>query len=151
VLLELNQRAEKIAGMDERDALAGDVVLRLAAAQHAHAILRQAAYGILDVIDAERGLLQPLVVRPLGRTHYLLGRFLAAAAVSAAYVLVVYFGAMLVTGWMGDWWPAHPLGAALRLASLVRRQPSETLSARRSNRRGRCPKAGSANGSSPAS
>lgn len=66
--------------------------------------------------DAERGLLQPLVVRPLGRTHYLLGRFLAAAAVSAAYVLVVYFGAMLVTGWMGDWWPAHPLGAALRLA-----------------------------------
>ena len=38
----LDQRAEKIAGMDERDALAGDVVLRLAAAQHAHAILRQA-------------------------------------------------------------------------------------------------------------
>ena len=27
--------------------------------------------------DAERGLLQPLVVRPLGRGQYLLGRFLA--------------------------------------------------------------------------
>ena len=33
--------------------------------------------------DAERGLLQPLVVRPLGRAQYLLGRFLAAATVSA--------------------------------------------------------------------
>jgi Cu-processing system permease protein len=66
--------------------------------------------------DAERGLLQPLVVRPLGRTQYLAGRFLAAATVSAAYVLVVYLGAVLVTGVLGDWWPAHPFGAALRLA-----------------------------------
>jgi Cu-processing system permease protein len=65
--------------------------------------------------DAERGLLQPLVVRPLTRTQYLVGRFLAAATVSAAYVLVVYFGAVLVTGWLGDWWPEHPLAAALRL------------------------------------
>ena len=30
--------------------------------------------------DAERGLLQPLVVRPLGRTTFLLGRFAGAAA-----------------------------------------------------------------------
>jgi ABC-type transport system involved in multi-copper enzyme maturation permease subunit len=66
--------------------------------------------------DAERGLLQPLVVRPLTRTQYLLGRFLAAATVSAAYVLVVYFGAVLVTGWIGDFWPAHPLASGLRLA-----------------------------------
>ena len=66
--------------------------------------------------DAERGLLQPLVVRPLGRTQYLAGRFLAAATVSAAYVIVVYFGAVLVVGMLGDWWPVHPLGAALRLA-----------------------------------
>ena len=29
--------------------------------------------------DAERGLLQPLVVRPLGRTSLLLGRFAGAA------------------------------------------------------------------------
>jgi len=43
----------KKLGADERDALAGDIVLRLAAAQHAHAILRQAAHGVLDVIDAE--------------------------------------------------------------------------------------------------
>jgi len=66
--------------------------------------------------DAERGLLQPLVVRPLTRTQYLLGRFLAAALVSAVYVLVVYFAAVLIVGAIGDWWPQHPLGAALRLA-----------------------------------
>lgn len=66
--------------------------------------------------DAERGLLQPMVVRPLGRTQYLLGRFLAAAVVSALYVLLVYAGAVLVVGTVGDWWPEQPVGAAFRLA-----------------------------------
>lgn len=66
--------------------------------------------------DAERGLLQPLVVRPLSRTQYLVGRFLAAASVSALYVLVVYLGAVLVTGVIGDWWPEHPFASGLRLA-----------------------------------
>ena len=36
--------------------------------------------------DAERGLLQPLVVRPLGRTALLAGRFAAAAGVCGVYV-----------------------------------------------------------------
>jgi ABC-type transport system involved in multi-copper enzyme maturation permease subunit len=67
--------------------------------------------------DAERGLLQPLVVRPLGRTQYLLGRFLAAATVSAVYVVVVYVGAVLIVGWLGDWWPQDVFGAAWRLAA----------------------------------
>jgi len=66
--------------------------------------------------DAERGLLQPLVVRPLGRTQYLVGRFLAAATVSALYVLIVYLGAVLITGAIGDWWPEHPIGSGVRLA-----------------------------------
>ena len=44
--------------------------------------------------DAERGLLQPLIVRPLGRRQYLAGRFLAAAAVAFVYVVVVYAGAV---------------------------------------------------------
>jgi Cu-processing system permease protein len=66
--------------------------------------------------DAERGLLQPLVVRPLSRAEYLVGRFLAAATVSALYVLVVYLGAVLVTGVIGDWWPEHPFASGLRLA-----------------------------------
>jgi ABC-2 type transport system permease protein len=66
--------------------------------------------------DAETGLLQPLIVRPLGRNQYLAGRFLAAAAVAFVYVGVVYAGAVMVTGFTGDWWPEHPVGAGLRLA-----------------------------------
>jgi ABC-type transport system involved in multi-copper enzyme maturation permease subunit len=69
--------------------------------------------------DAERGLLQPLIVRPLGRRQYLAGRFLAAGSVAAVYVLLVYAGAVVVTGALGDWWPQHPVGAGLRLAGAV--------------------------------
>ena len=47
--------------------------------------------------DAERGLLQPLVVRPVGRSTLLLSRFLGAAGVCVAYVLFVYFTAMVTT------------------------------------------------------
>ena len=51
-----------------------------------------AAFLTLGVVrgDAERGLLQPLVVRPIGRGALLLGRFLGAAAVCVPYVLIVY-------------------------------------------------------------
>jgi ABC-type transport system involved in multi-copper enzyme maturation permease subunit len=69
--------------------------------------------------DAERGLLQPLIVRPLGRRQYLAGRFLAAASVAAGYVVVVYAGAVVVTGVIGDWWPDQPVGAGVRLAAAV--------------------------------
>lgn len=69
--------------------------------------------------DAERGLLQPLVVRPLGRSQYLLGRLGAAAAVSGGYVLVTFTAAVLLTGAVGGWWPDDPVGAALRLALAV--------------------------------
>src|SRR5918993_3545185 len=40
--------------------------------------------------DAERGLLQPLVVRPLGRATFLGARFAGAVAVCALYVIAVY-------------------------------------------------------------
>jgi Cu-processing system permease protein len=66
--------------------------------------------------DGETGLLQPLIVRPLGRNQYLAGRFLAAAAVAFTYVGVVYAGAVIVTGMTGGWWPEHPVAAGLRLA-----------------------------------
>jgi Cu-processing system permease protein len=66
--------------------------------------------------DGETGLLQPLIVRPLGRNQYLAGRFLAAAAVAFTYVGLVYAGAVIVTGITGDWWPEHPIAAGLRLA-----------------------------------
>jgi ABC-type transport system involved in multi-copper enzyme maturation permease subunit len=55
--------------------------------------------------DAERGLLQPLVVRPLGRAQLLLGRFVGAAVVCALYVTVLYAASVVITGAAGDWWP----------------------------------------------
>lgn len=65
--------------------------------------------------DADTGLLQPLIVRPLGRNQYLAGRFLAAAVVAFAYVGIVYAAAVVVTGIAGHWWPDHPFAAGLRL------------------------------------
>jgi Cu-processing system permease protein len=69
--------------------------------------------------DAERGLLQPLVVRPLGRTALLGGRFAAAAGVCGGYVAVVYAAAMTITGVAGGWWPADPVGPGLGLVAGV--------------------------------
>jgi Cu-processing system permease protein len=67
--------------------------------------------------DAETGLLQPLVVRPLGRTTMLLSRFAGAAAFAAAYGLLVYLAAVLITGTIGGWWPDHVLTPGLALAA----------------------------------
>lgn len=69
--------------------------------------------------DAERGLLQPLVVRPVGRTELLAGRFLAAAGICAAYAGGVYLIALLITGAAGGWWPDRVLGPGLSLAAAV--------------------------------
>jgi Cu-processing system permease protein len=76
-----------------------------------------AAFLTLGVIrgDSERGLLQPLVVRPVGRATVLASRFGAAALVSAAYVVIVYVGALLATNIVGDWWPDHVIRPALGL------------------------------------
>jgi Cu-processing system permease protein len=60
--------------------------------------------------------LQPLVVRPVGRSTLLLSRFLGAAGVCVAYVLIVYFTAMVITGLTGHWWPDRIVSPALELA-----------------------------------
>jgi Cu-processing system permease protein len=69
--------------------------------------------------DAERGLLQPLVVRPIGRSTLLFARFLGAVSVTTPYVLVVYGSAMLVTGLTGHWWPDNVVTPGLELALAV--------------------------------
>ena len=69
--------------------------------------------------DAESGLLQPLVTRPLGRSALLLGRFIAAAAVCTVYVLAVYFAAMVITWSTGSWWPDRILSPGLELAAAI--------------------------------
>jgi ABC-type transport system involved in multi-copper enzyme maturation permease subunit len=107
-------------GLDPR-ALAGATILGLAMFGTLFLGVVLAVFLTLGAVrgDAERGLLQPLIVRPLGRRQYLAGRFLAAATVAAAYVLIVYAGAVVVTGAIGDWWPTQPVGAGLRLAAAV--------------------------------
>ncbi len=69
--------------------------------------------------DAERGLLQPLIVRPIGRSTLLLSRFLGAAVVCTAYVLIVYFAALAIVGVTLHWWPARVLTPGLELAAGV--------------------------------
>ncbi len=66
--------------------------------------------------DAERGLLQPLVVRPVGRAQLLLGRFLAAGAVCALYVFLVYLAAAAITAQVGGWTPDRLLLPGVALA-----------------------------------
>ena len=77
-----------------------------------------AAFLTLGVVrgDAERGLLQPLVVRPVGRGALLLGRFLGAAAVCVPYVLIVYTACALITRTAGDWWPDEFVRPGVQLA-----------------------------------
>lgn len=65
--------------------------------------------------DADRGLLQPLLVRPVSRRTLLLGRFTAAAGVSGAYVAAVFLAAAVITWALGGWWPDHVLGPVLAL------------------------------------
>jgi len=69
--------------------------------------------------DAEAGLLQPLVVRPIGRAQLLLARFAGAAGVAAVYVLAVYWAALGITYWAGSWRPDRLVSPGLELAAAV--------------------------------
>jgi ABC-type transport system involved in multi-copper enzyme maturation permease subunit len=69
--------------------------------------------------DAERGLLQPLVVRPLGRTRLLGARLAAAAGMCSGYVVGSFVLLVLLTAAVGGWFPDSVLGAAFGLAGAV--------------------------------
>jgi Cu-processing system permease protein len=66
--------------------------------------------------DAERGLLQPLLVRPLPRRTLLLGRWIGATAVCAPYVVLVALASFAITAALGDWWPDRTVMPLLTLA-----------------------------------
>jgi hypothetical protein len=66
--------------------------------------------------DAERGLLQPLLVRPVGRSAFLLARFLGAAVVCALYVIGVFVATAVIVRAAGGWWPDQLVAPALELA-----------------------------------
>ena len=69
--------------------------------------------------DAERGLLQPILVRPLRRRTVLLGRFVAAASVCGVYVILVFVAATVITRAFSGWWPDRLVLPALQLAAAV--------------------------------
>ncbi|MGH2856577.1 MAG: ABC transporter permease subunit [Solirubrobacteraceae bacterium] len=69
--------------------------------------------------DAERGLLQPLVVRPLGRRELLLGRYVGAVSVCAPYVAVVYAIVIVIIRLAGGAWPSHVVGPGIALAAAI--------------------------------
>jgi ABC-2 type transport system permease protein len=69
--------------------------------------------------DAERGLLQPLVVRPVGRSTLLVARFLAAAAVCSIYVAVLFAIETATVGLVGGWWPDNVVAAGAELVFAV--------------------------------
>jgi ABC-type transport system involved in multi-copper enzyme maturation permease subunit len=69
--------------------------------------------------DAEQGLLQPLVVRPIGRASVLLGRFVGAVIVSGGYVVFLYTVSVVITGTVGGWWPSQPVAPAVALVGAI--------------------------------
>jgi Cu-processing system permease protein len=115
---------ESFVGPDQQqlnpDTLAGATVFGLAmfAILFLGAVL--SVFLTLNVVrgDAEAGLLQPLVVRPIGRTQLLIARFVGAAGVAAVYVLVVYAIALGIIVWAG-WTPDRIVSPGLELALAV--------------------------------
>ncbi len=103
--------------VDER-ALAGGTLLGLAMFVALFLGVVLAVFLTLGAVrgDAERGLLQPLVVRPVGRTTLLTGRLLAASAVCAPYVVTVFLVAALITRAAGDFTPGSLVVPAASLA-----------------------------------
>jgi ABC-2 type transport system permease protein len=69
--------------------------------------------------DAESGLLQPVVARPVGRATTLASRFVGAAAVAAAYEVAIYVIALILIDAISGWTPDHIVGPGLALALAV--------------------------------
>lgn len=106
-----------VVPIDER-ALTGGTLLGLAMFVALFLGVVLAVFLTLGAVrgDAERGLLQPLVVRPVGRTTLLIGRLLAASALCAPYVIFVFLVAALITRAAGDFTPASLVVPAAGLA-----------------------------------
>ncbi len=109
------------AGFGDTRTFAGAFLLGLAMFATLFLGVVLAVFLTLGVVsgDAERGLLQPLVVRPVGRATLLLSRFLGAALVCVVYVLAVYGTAVTIIDLTGHWTPASTVAPGLELAGGV--------------------------------
>jgi ABC-type transport system involved in multi-copper enzyme maturation permease subunit len=116
----VGQFDEPIQGVDART-VAGATVLGLAMFATLFLGTILAVFLTLGAVrgDAERGLLQPVLVRPLRRRTVLLGRFVAAASVCAVYVIVVFLATAVITYAFSSWWPDRIVVPAIQLALAV--------------------------------
>jgi ABC-2 type transport system permease protein len=116
----VGQFDEPIQGVDART-VAGATVLGLAMFATLFLGTILAVFLTLGAVrgDAERGLLQPVLVRPLRRRTVLLGRFAAAASVCAVYVIVVFMATAVITYAFSSWWPDRIVVPAIQLALAV--------------------------------
>jgi ABC-type transport system involved in multi-copper enzyme maturation permease subunit len=114
-------RVQQGTAFVDAKALAGATLLGLAmfATLFLGAVL--AVFLTFNVIrgDAEQGLLQPIVVRPIGRTVFVAARFGAACGLCTAYTAFVYGACVAITGLEGSWWPDSIVVPGLALAAGV--------------------------------
>lgn len=114
-------RVRQAGALVDAHALAGATLLGLAmfATLFLGAVL--AVFLTFNVVrgDAEQGLLQPVVVRPIGRTVFVAARYGAACGICAAYVGIVYGSAVVITGLEGGWWPDSIVLPGVALAAGV--------------------------------
>ncbi len=120
VFKEVSHARQRPGGIKE-EVLTGSTLLGLAMFVTLFLGTVLAVFVTLNAVrgDAERGLLQPLVVRPVGRSTLLLGRFLAGSVVCVLYVQFVYWAALAITGVVGGYWPDNPVVGGLSLAGAV--------------------------------
>ena len=116
----LDEFDSAVAGVEPR-VVAGATILGLAMFATLFLGTILAVFLTLGAVrgDAERGLLQPLLVRPVSRRDLLLGRFAAAATVCSSYVAAVFVATLVITGLLGDWWPDRIVAPAVGLALAV--------------------------------
>ncbi len=69
--------------------------------------------------DAERGLLQQILVRPVSRSSVLVGRFLAAFVVCGLYVALMFFISVALVRNAGGWSPGSWILPAVSLVGAI--------------------------------
>jgi ABC-type transport system involved in multi-copper enzyme maturation permease subunit len=120
---QIAKQADAISGVNgvDGETVAGATMLGLSmfATLFLGAIL--AVFLTLGAVrgDAERVLLQPIIVRPITRATFLAGRFAAAGSVCAVYVIVVFLASVVITRVFIDWWPDRLAAPAIEMGAAV--------------------------------
>ena len=108
-------------GGEKLDVYSGAVILGLAVFAIYFFGVSLAIFLTISAVrgDAEQGVLQSLIVRPLARWQFLLGRLLAAITVAVFYVAIVFAAAIVITDVTLGWAPHHALAAGLEISAAI--------------------------------